>query len=58
VTADTSARVALSVLFTSKENALAVTGEDGAPLGAVTLEHLREVAGAAEPLAAGRDGAR
>src|SRR6266568_4500615 len=49
VTAETSARVALSVLFTSNANVLAVTGEDGAPLGAVTLEHLREVAGAAEP---------
>src|SRR5215472_10047152 len=58
VTADTSARVALSVLFTSNANVLAVTGEDGASLGAVTLEHLREVAGAAEPLAAARDGAR
>jgi osmoprotectant transport system ATP-binding protein len=58
VTADTSARVALSVLFTSHANVLAVTGQDGTPLGAVTLEHLREVAGAAEPLAAAGDGAR
>jgi osmoprotectant transport system ATP-binding protein len=58
VTAETSARVALSVLFTSNANVLAVTGEDGAPLGAVTLEHLREVAGAAEPLAATKGGAR
>jgi osmoprotectant transport system ATP-binding protein len=58
VTAKTSARVALSVLFTSKANVLAVTGEDGAPLGALTLEHLREVAGAAEPLAATKGGAQ
>ena len=58
VTADTSARVALSVLFTSSANVLAVTGEDGAPLGAVTLEHLREVAGAAEPLAGAKGQAR
>jgi osmoprotectant transport system ATP-binding protein len=58
VTADTSARVALSVLFTSSANVLAITGEEGALLGAVTLEHLREVAGAAEPLAATKGGAR
>jgi osmoprotectant transport system ATP-binding protein len=56
VTADTSARVALSVLFTSDANVLAVTRADGTPVGAVTLERLREVAGASEPLAAAGGG--
>jgi osmoprotectant transport system ATP-binding protein len=58
VTASTSARVALSVLFTTNANVLGVTGEDGALLGAVTLEHLRVVAGAAQPLAATEGGTR
>lgn len=49
VSASTTLRTGLSVLLAAQSDVLVVTGERGEPLGAVTLDRLREAAGVSNP---------
>ncbi|MGH3493827.1 MAG: ABC transporter ATP-binding protein, partial [Sciscionella sp.] len=58
VTADTTLRVGLSVLFTSGAGVLGVTDEDGTQLGTVSVDQLRDAVASDEPVVAAEGGER